>query len=27
VLGMPDADGAVVLLRPDLAVPEGGRMH
>jgi tRNA-binding protein len=27
VLGMPDADGAVVLLSPDLAVPEGGRMH
>jgi tRNA-binding protein len=27
VLGMPDADGAVVLLSPDLAVPEGGRIH
>jgi tRNA-binding protein len=27
VLGVPDADGAVVLLKPDLAVPEGGRMH
>jgi tRNA-binding protein len=27
VLGIPDADGAVVLLSPDLAVPEGGRMH
>lgn len=25
-LGLPDADGAVVLLRPDLAVPNGGRM-
>ena len=27
VLGLPDADGAVVLLGPDLAVPNGGRMH
>jgi len=27
VLGLPDADGAVVLLRPDQAVPDGGRMH
>jgi len=27
VLGVPDADGAVVLLSPGLAVPEGGRMH
>ena len=27
VLGLPDADGAVVLLGPDRAVPEGGRMH
>ncbi len=26
VLGVPDADGAVVLLRPDLQVPDGGRM-
>ncbi len=26
VLGMPDADGAVVLLRPDQVVPNGGRM-
>ncbi len=26
VLGLPDADGAVVLLRPDLAVPDGGRL-
>jgi tRNA-binding protein len=25
-LGVPDADGAVVLLHPDLAVPNGGRM-
>jgi tRNA-binding protein len=25
-LGMPDADGAVVLVRPDLAVPPGGRL-
>lgn len=25
-LGMPDANGAVVLLRPDLDVPVGGRM-
>ncbi|OSZ67152.1 tRNA-binding protein [Sphingomonas sp. IBVSS1] len=27
VLGLPDADGAVVLLGPDIAVPNGGRMH
>jgi tRNA-binding protein len=27
VLGLPDADGAVVLLSPDQAVPNGGRMH
>ncbi len=27
VLGVPDTDGAVVLLNPDLAVPDGGRMH
>ena len=26
VLGMPDADGAVVLLGPDRPVPDGGRM-
>ncbi len=26
VLGMPDAAGAVVLLSPDQAVPNGGRM-
>ncbi|MBC7799059.1 MAG: tRNA-binding protein [Gemmatimonadaceae bacterium] len=25
-LGMPDADGAVVLVRPDHAVPIGGRL-
>ncbi|WP_206935354.1 tRNA-binding protein [Roseococcus thiosulfatophilus] len=27
VLGVPDENGAVVLLRPDLTVPIGGRMH
>ena len=27
VLGLPDANGEVVLLGPDLPVPEGGRMH
>ena len=27
VLGVPDENGAVVLLRPDFAVPDGGRMH
>ncbi|MCA0871229.1 tRNA-binding protein [Seohaeicola saemankumensis] len=27
VLGIPDADGEVVLLTPDLQVPEGGRMY
>ena len=27
VLGLSDADGAIVLLKPDLAVPNGGRMH
>jgi tRNA-binding protein len=27
VLGVPDADGEVVLLAPDLAVPLGGRMY
>lgn len=26
VLGVPDENGAVVLLKPDLAVPIGGRM-
>ena len=26
VLGFPDADGAVVLVRPDQAVPDGGRL-
>ncbi len=25
-LGMPDADGAVVLVRPDQAIPAGGRL-
>jgi tRNA-binding protein len=25
-LGMPDADGAVVLVKPDLKVPDGGRL-
>lgn len=25
-LGMPDTDGAVVLVRPDLDVPNGGRL-
>jgi tRNA-binding protein len=25
-LGMPDADGNVVLVKPDLAVPDGGRL-
>ncbi|KRS13152.1 tRNA-binding protein [Roseovarius atlanticus] len=27
VLGVSDADGGIVLLSPDLAVPLGGRMH
>lgn len=27
VLGVPDADGEVVLLRPDIDVPPGGRMY
>lgn len=27
VLGLPDENGAVVLLAPDLPVPNGGRMH
>jgi tRNA-binding protein len=26
VLGLPDENGAVVLLRPDFGVPDGGRM-
>lgn len=26
VLGVPDPEGEVVLIRPDLAVPNGGRM-
>lgn len=27
VLGVPDPEGGVVLLSPDLDVPRGGRMH
>lgn len=27
VLGVPDPDGEVVLIRPDLTVPNGGRMY
>lgn len=27
VLGVPDENGAVVLLRPDFKVPDGGRMY
>ncbi|MDK3017480.1 tRNA-binding protein [Pseudodonghicola flavimaris] len=27
VLGLPDPDGGVVLIGPDLEVPTGGRMH
>ncbi len=27
VLGLPDADGAIVLVGPDAPVPDGGRMH
>ncbi len=27
VLGVPDADGEVVLLKPDQDVPVGGKMH
>jgi tRNA-binding protein len=27
VLGLSDSEGAVVLLRPDFPVPNGGRMH
>ena len=27
VLGVSDADGGIVLLAPDQAVPNGGRMH
>ncbi|WP_199520089.1 tRNA-binding protein [Fulvimarina endophytica] len=26
-LGIPDADGEVVLIRPDLSVPKGGRLY
>lgn len=26
VLGMPDENGAVVLIRPDIKVPDGGKM-
>ena len=26
VLGLPDENGAVVLIRPDIKVPDGGRM-
>ncbi len=27
VLGLPDANGDIVLVGPDMAVPPGGRMH
>ena len=27
VLGLPDENGAVVLLKPDIQVPDGGKMH
>lgn len=27
VLGVPDPDGEVVLIRPDLPVPNGGRLY
>jgi len=27
VLGLPDADGEVVLIRPDQPVPNGGRLY
>ncbi|ARO13980.1 chaperonin CsaA [Ketogulonicigenium robustum] len=27
ILGLPDTDGAVVLVTPDVPVPEGGRLH
>ena len=27
VLGVPDENGAVVLLKPDLKVPDGGRLY
>ena len=27
LLGLPDANGAIVLLKPDQDVPLGGRMH
>jgi tRNA-binding protein len=27
VLGLPDENGAVVLMRPDIRVPDGGKLH
>lgn len=27
VLGLPDVDGAVVLVSPELKIPNGGRLH
>jgi len=27
ILGVPDKDGAIVLVTPDKPVPQGGRMH
>jgi tRNA-binding protein len=27
VLGLPDAEGEIVLIGPDQEVPDGGRMH
>ncbi len=27
VLGLPDANGEIVLIQPDQPVPEGGRLH
>lgn len=27
VLGLPDTEGKIVLIKPDDAVPDGGRMH
>ena len=27
LLGVPDEDGAIVLLAPDQTVPNGGQMH
>ncbi len=27
VLGVPDENGAVVLVKPDIKVPDGGRLH